>query len=343
MEEQIREYRATNSVRDGELHLLLADLLHEDEIDHYRRREAAWISAVVHVVIILLLLFAPKWIPAHRAVIVPLQSREDTTFIELPPDQLKVQAPKTNRISDQNRIAQTRTPSPTRDELRKLLDARQPGRPARVTAPPAPAQPPVEQAAQQPQTEQQTPAQTTPPTQTTQTAKMEAPVPSRPKSPFALHAPGTTVSDAIHEIASEGRPVTRIPFGGGEYGSGIRPKVDTRGDLEILSDTLGVDFGPYLKRLRQTVQDHWDQLIPQSAMPPEMKKGIVTIEFAILKDGSISGLRVISGSGDVALDRAAYGAITYAVPLPHLPAQFGGDYLLLRAKFFYNPDKNELQ
>lgn len=341
MEEQIREYRAASSVRDGELHLLLSDLFQEDEIDHYRRREAAWISLVVHSIIILALLFVPKWIPAHRAVIVPLEPKEDTTFIELPPEQRKVQAPRTNRISDQNRMAQTRTPSPTRDELRKLLDARQPGRPAKTAAPPAPAQPPVEQAQQQPQAGQPAP-KPAPPPQTTQEAKMEAPVPSRTKSPFALHAPGSTVSDAIHEIASEGRPVTRVPFGG-NYGSGIRPKVDTRGDLEILSDTLGVDFGPYLKRLRQTVQDHWDQLIPQSALPPEMKKGIVTIEFAILKDGSIAGLRVITGSGDVALDRAAYGAITYSVPLPHLPAQFGGDYLLLRAKFFYNPDKNELE
>ena len=341
MEEQIREYRAASSVRDGELHLLLSDLYQQDEIDHYRRREAAWISVVVHAVIILALLFAPKWIPAHRAVIVPLEPKEDATFIELPPEQRKVQAPRTNRISDQNRVAQTRTPSPSRDELRKLLDARQPGRPSKATAPPAPAQPPVQQAQQQPQAGQPAP-KPAPPPQTTQDAKMEAPVPSRPKSPFALHAPGSTVSDAIHEIASEGRPLTSVPFGG-NYGSGIRPKVDTRGDLEILSDTLGVDFGPYLKRLRQTVQDHWDQLIPQSALPPEMKKGIVTIEFAILKDGSIAGLRVISGSGDVALDRAAYGAITYSVPLPHLPAQFGGDYLLLRAKFFYNPDKNELE
>jgi TonB family protein len=342
MEEQIREYRAARSVRDGELHLLLSDLFQEDEIDHYRRREAVWISLVVHAVIVLAVLFAPKWIPAHRAVIVPLESKEDTTFIELPPEQRKLQAPRTNRISDQNRIAQTRTPSPNKDDLRKLLDARQPGRPAKTVAPPAAAQPPVQQAAEQQPQAGQPAQQPAPPPQTTQEAKMEAPVPSRPKSPFALRAPGSTVSDAIHEIASEGRPVTSVPFGG-EYGSGIRPKVDTRGDLEILSDTLGVDFGPYLKRLRQTVQDHWDQLIPQSALPPEMKKGIVTIEFAILKDGSIAGLRVITGSGDVALDRAAYGAITYSVPLPQLPTKFGGDYLLLRAKFFYNPDKNELE
>jgi len=78
-------------------------------------------------------------------------------------------------------------------------------------------------------------------------------------------------------------------------------------------------------------------------MPPEMKKGLVVLEFAILKDGRVAGLRVIRGSGDVPLDRAAYGAITYSEPLPRLPANFGGDYLLLRASFYYNPDKNELE
>jgi TonB family protein len=119
--------------------------------------------------------------------------------------------------------------------------------------------------------------------------------------------------------------------------------VDTRGNLEILSDTMGVDFGPYMRRLRQAVQEHWDPLIPQSAMPPEMKRGTVIIEFAILKDGRVAGLRIVSPSGDTALDRAAYGAITYAIPLPQLPSNFSGDYLLLRAHFLYNPDKNDLE
>lgn len=134
-----------------------------------------------------------------------------------------------------------------------------------------------------------------------------------------------------------------MPFGGGDYGSGLRPKASTRGDLEILSDTLGVDFGPYLRRLKLTVQEHWYQIMPESAMPPEMKKGRVVVEFAILKDGRVAGLRVISGSGDVALDRAAYGGITYSNPLPALPTNFKGDYLLLRASFYYNPENNELQ
>jgi TonB family protein len=74
-----------------------------------------------------------------------------------------------------------------------------------------------------------------------------------------------------------------------------------------------------------------------------MKKGVVVLEFAILKDGRVAGLRVVRSSGDIALDRAAYGSITYSDPLPRLPANFTGDYLKLRASFYYNPDKNELQ
>jgi TonB family protein len=104
-----------------------------------------------------------------------------------------------------------------------------------------------------------------------------------------------------------------------------------------------VDFGPYMKRLRYTVQNHWDPLIPESALPPVMKKGVVVIEFSISKNGRVEGMKLITPSGDVALDRAAWGAITDAIPLPNLPANFAGEYLQIRARFYYNPDKNDLE
>jgi len=325
-------------VRDGELHLLLADL-YEDDVASYRKREAAWISGVVHAVIILLLLFAPPWFSRTTVKFVPVQPKEDTTFLELPPDQLKLKAPpKTNIISDKNRMAQSRTPVPNKEALHKLIDPRNPGRPAPAQQP-APSQ---QQAAitpeQQPAPQQgqsQTPQQ--PPTQT---AKLQEP--PKPRVPFKIASPGSTISQAIQSVANS-HGTTSVPFGGGNYGSGLRPKAATQGNLEILSDTLGVDFGPYLSRLKLTVQEHWYAIMPQSAMPPEMKKGVVVVEFAILKDGRVAGLRIVRPSGDVALDRAAYGGITYSDPLPRLPANFTGDYLLLRASFYYNPETNQLE
>jgi prolyl oligopeptidase len=128
-----------------------------------------------------------------------------------------------------------------------------------------------------------------------------------------------------------------------ESASATDPIPLKRDSIEILSDTLGVDFGPYLKRLRSTVQDHWNVLIPESAKFPLMKKGLVLIEFAIAKDGKVQGMKLVSSSDDMSLDRAAWGAISNASPLPSLPAEFAGDYLKIRTRFFYNPDGPDLQ
>lgn len=321
------------------LHILTADLPEEDDVvSTYRRREAAWISLITHAVIIALLIFIPKW-NFNRPVIVPIQQKQETTFIPLPDDLLKVKPPKTNITSDKNRIAQTKTPTVDKETLRKLIDERKPG-PPKASPPPPSGQQAQQQNPATAQTAAPVPAvQPTPPA----VAQVETPASAAPKkSPFIIASPGASVNDAIRSAAA-GHGNAPVTFGGGEYGSAAKPKVDTKGGLEILSDTMGVDFGPYMKRLRYTVQTHWDPLIPESALPPVMKKGVVVIEFAITKEGKVMGMKLVGSSGDVALDRAAWGAITDAIPLPNLPTQFAGDYLLIRARFYYNPDKNDLE
>lgn len=111
------------------------------------------------------------------------------------------------------------------------------------------------------------------------------------------------------------------------------------GHIQILSDTMGVDFRPYMKDLRDKVQKMWIQLVPQSAVSPEFKPGKVVLNFSILPDGRVAGLKIAESSGDISLDRAAYGAITYSIPLPKLPEEFKGAYLLLSTSFLYNPDR----
>jgi TonB family protein len=332
-----RKDRPVETPATPEVHLHLLDVdLAEDVVSSYRRREAAWISLVTHGIIIALLLLVPKW-SRNRAVIVPINQKQETIFLPLPDDLSKPKTPpKTNIISDKDRLASSKTPSVDRETLRKLLEARKPGAPKESAPPPAGQQ-------QNPATAQAT----TPVPQVQQppqsTAKLEAPAPAAPKkSPFAIASPGTSVSDAIHSVAN-GHGAGVEYGGGGEYGSAVHPKTDRREGMEILSDTLGVDFGPYMKRLRYTVQNHWDPLIPESALPPVMKKGVVVIEFSISKNGRVEGMKLISPSGDVALDRAAWGAITDAIPLPNLPTNFAGEYLQIRARFYYNPDKNDLE
>jgi TonB family protein len=107
--------------------------------------------------------------------------------------------------------------------------------------------------------------------------------------------------------------------------------------VEVFSDTMGFDFGPYLVKVKQRVRANWMQLLPPSVYSPTWKQGTVSLEFAIHKDGEVSGMRIIrTGSGDVALDRAAWGSITASIPFPPLPEEFPGQILGLRFNYYYN-------
>jgi TonB family protein len=312
-----------------------------DELARSRKREAFWMSLVAHLVLVLLIVNAPKlekYLPHRTVILVHNNHDNSTTFLELPSDlQKPVQPPKTNILSDKSRIAQSKAPKLDRQELKRLLDASRQGRPSPPA--PVPQQQPTPQAAQaQPQPQPPQQSQPTPPANTT--ARLQAP-PVENKSVFSSPSvsAGRAIDQAARQVAGN-----RGRYGGGDEGDlglGQRQPTARVGPYEILSDTMGVDFGPYMQRVLHDVKQNWYAVIPESAMPPLLKRGKVSIEFAILKNGQIAGLRYVTGSGDVALDRAAYGGITASNPFPPLPREYAGQALALRFTFFYNPDPNE--
>ena len=319
----------------------------QDEVSKSRKREAYWISIIVHLFFIILIANSTRLerLLPHRAVMMvspnDLLHQKDLTYLELPPDAQKaVKHSDTNIISDKEHTAMSRAPKLNRDELKKILGGARPGRPG-LQLPPQPAQP-------SPPTPQNAPPQIQPqqaaPQQPTQdqTAKLQAP-PMRPPPNFDTGpmSAGSAIEQAAHAAA-----VNRGGYSGdnGDYGlhPGAQP-TQVVGPLDVLSDTMGVDFGPYLARVLHDVRQNWYNIIPESARAPLMKKGKVSIEFVILKNGKVAGMHYVGGSGDVALDRAAYGGITASNPFPPLPGEFGGPYLALRFHFYYNPDKADLQ
>ena len=86
---------------------------------------------------------------------------------------------------------------------------------------------------------------------------------------------------------------------------------------------------------------NWHKLIPEEARAPQLKSGKVSIEFVILSDGRVAGMKIVDGSGSVSMDRAAWGGITASSPFAPLPAEFKGPFLALRFHFYYNPKKPE--
>ena len=125
-----------------------------------------------------------------------------------------------------------------------------------------------------------------------------------------------------------------------DHGLGVGARGKQYGAFDILSDTQGVDFAPYIKDMLVNIRENWFRLIPDSA---KTKKGKLAIEFAIKKDGSVADMKLVATSGDTALDRPAWGSITHSSPFKPLPSEFHGPFLALRFRFYYNPDKNDLR
>jgi len=330
----------------------------EDELERSRMREAAWISILIHLLVVLLLMNATRLFPSLRGPIIAsaadLMKNKQLTYLDLPPD-LQKEPPKpppdAKVLSDKNRIAESRHPQIDKQTLEELRRAGAAARAAQQQQQQAqaapPAQQPGQQPGQQPQGQQQQLAMNQPVLQDPRLAVPQQGS-SKPTVDFrSMMSPGQQINQAANAVAM-GRTAPSVGFGGsvgsgGDYGAGRGSAARVQGNLEVLSDTQGVDFGPYLSRVLQAVKMNWYNIIPEAARPPLLKRGKVSIQFVILPDGKVSGLTLVGGSGDVSLDRAAWGGITASDPFAPLPKEFHGPYLALRFHFYYNPQKGDLE
>ena len=108
------------------------------------------------------------------------------------------------------------------------------------------------------------------------------------------------------------------------------------GEIEILSDTKGLDFGPYIFAMKPKNTAPLVCADAANRQAQTFKSGESVVTFGVMPDGKVEGLRFVRSSGIIALDRAAYGAVSYSTPFNELPLAFPGKYLLLRTTFHYN-------
>jgi TonB family protein len=153
--------------------------------------------------------------------------------------------------------------------------------------------------------------------------------------------PSTSVADAMRSLAhgsgGGGLEVGDVGAGEGGLGPGInQPPAAGRqqSKLQLLSDPMGADFGPYLLQILQTVRRNWFAVMPESAKLG--RRGTVLVQFAIAKDGSVTKVVFATNSGVESLDRAAVASISMSNPFPPLPAEFRGNMVRLQFTFAYN-------
>lgn len=321
----------------------------EGEEARWRHLSAFLLAVFAQIIVALLLLLSPQWL---RFLGVPVTAvaavtpKQQTTFLLYPqslPEKLR-QPPITNKLSDQNRIAQGRAPKVNpngihapymrgNSKLQDLQGGRQ--KPAPQPSPP-PSPPPQQAANQQPQKQAPAPPKPQPP----QEAKLRLQdVPTRMNSSTPrIQVPSSTAGQAIQqslEAAVQNRndgPAVG-PGDSSEMFQNLNPNFSTSGPI-ILSDTRGVNFGPYLARVVYIVRRNWYSVIPESARLGE--KGRVALVFDIVKDGSVPELRLVTSSGSNALDLAALASIKASNPFPPLPQEFTGKDLRLEFIYLYN-------
>src|SRR5208337_601473 len=300
-------------------------------------------SVFLHIFLILMLIFAPDILRRGQLMMgIPVSARPDRqiTTLFLPPDLLKSlrQPPPEARPSDKNRNAQGR--SPTIDPNGLHMPYSRGNTPEPDVARGAPPSPPPAAAPTPPPGGPPAPPAPKPEPQTDAGLRLDDVTPQggggTEKFRVPSMTPGQAIQQSLQAAARGGYHPESGAGGGGDSNmefNNLHPNFSTEMPT-ILSDTRGVDFGPYLARIIHSVRQNWIALIPESARLGE--KGRVGIVFEILKVGSMPQERMVASSGSDPLDRAAYNGIHASAPFPPLPPEFTGNHLVLQFIFLYN-------
>jgi TonB family protein len=294
-------------------------------------REGVLLSIIAHLVMVILILIAPKWFPwltaPRRVQVVARQGQPE------PPLQYMMVAPRTERpvlkapdralASDLNRAAASRERAKKPENMEPYSRGNSPERvdePPRQVARGQGPQPdpaagrPIENA--QPEQTQKIPE--------SQSALQLPSAQSRAAQNGAngrSATSGGSLGDALRNLQryTQNEAFDNQGGGGGQFGP------------EIQFDTKGVEFGPWIRRFIAQVKRNW--FIPYAAMS---MKGHVAIQFNVHKDGSITDLQVVAPSGIDAFNNAAFGALSGSNPTQPLPPEYPDSKAFFTVTFFYN-------
>ncbi len=335
--------------------------------DAPRRRNAAIATALLHIVAITTLFLLPesffqsKPLPDAVVNITPL-FEPLTPLTQKAPNPSKT--PKEFSAEERGmhrRFTQPAAPAPAAPPAPAPQPAVAAARPAPTPAPPAPAPKKAEIPPTPTAKPQQTPATPEPPKvdATANVPKVDLPqISTLPGPPPKIETqeqpklalqnlsqgpprtvppdqrrvplPDTTVGGAIQHSIQEGSP--RPPAApGGESQNMQLP--------QLLSDSQGVDFTNYLRRILQMVKRNWQSVIPTESRYG--RPGKVSIVLSIARTGRIVKMVYAQQSGASlpdAYDKAAVQGIsmTQEEGFPPFPADFKGDQIVVQFNFAYN-------
>jgi TonB family protein len=302
----------------------------EDERARGRFRESIYISLFVWLAIAWVLFYGPRYLWHSPQLITPADALHQQEVVQLNAPVLPHHALAPLPKIDRGTMAKLRAMEP---------------KPSAAPPAPTPTPAPTESSHTPPpplttQPAEPVPSPTLPlpaaPKPTPRAAEPEAPTPQPSTRPN--FNTGRTANDDMQQAmrGSQNAGNDRsVGISGNNRGTGVGS------GAEILSDTQGVDFQPYLGRIIRLIYQQWIPLLPEETRPPLNKQGATMIRFTINPDGTVAAMHLDGSTHDVALDKAAWGSITGVGQFPPLPKQFHGPNLELRIHYSVNQDQQQ--
>jgi TonB family protein len=287
-------------------------------------REGVLLSLVFHLTLALAIVLFPRFFlrsPAAPVAPVP-RDQPPLRFVEVLPLNDKSLAPliRTNP-SDMDRRSATRESAPdpdntmpfSRGNTSQLIEGGPkvppPQPPAAAPTPPSPAVQPSPSAA--------------PPSADASLSQMTVPVPTPPSPAAPPRQASRALADSLRNLQQYLRNENYDNIRGGN--------ADQSADIQF--DSMGVDFGPWLRRFKNQVERNW--IVPTAAMT---YRGRVVIQFNVLRNGTITDLNVVQPAGYPSLTSSALNALKLSNPTSALPPEYPAERVFFTVTFHYNEE-----
>jgi len=91
-------------------------------------------------------------------------------------------------------------------------------------------------------------------------------------------------------------------------------------------------YGWYIESVKRRIQQNW----LQNTIDPGVRAARVartTMEFTILRDGTIKDIKMVQSSGNLSMDNSGQRALLSSTPLPALPPDYSGSYVRVTFDF----------
>jgi TonB family protein len=285
-------------------------------------REGVLVSLVLHLLLVIVILVAPEsWFEPSPEQLAALEALEQTQrqeeplrFVEAVPLR-ELPAPPRIRddASDLDRRATTRERAPNPENMAPLSRGNTP-EPIVGGPPPAAAGAPEPPAPPAPRTPDATTALLP------ESDRAMTPAPQDPRQ-ASSRRPAGSLGNTFQNLEQYLREENFENRRGGQADQ----------SAEIQFDTMGVDFGPWLRFFKNQVERNW-------SVPPAIQsfRGRVVIRFGVMRNGTITGLTILQPGPIPALTQSALNALKLSNPTRRLPAEYPVEPAVITVTFFFN-------